>query len=415
MINYGFTHHHQTTLDEQLLYNHLQKLVGVSSPQEMLASFRGLFLGEQEYQVTEVWEALERIVDSESVRDRFPFIINRCCYILVNQWQKQSRLQWAIPELIDILLIQPTTLPSSWTAHRLRRLLYKFVQTDQYQALRRLANAFQDSTKPEPDCQPKLENLIVRYPYLYEHCFLTDHSEIDQRQQIRKMQEAAGRKFDRDLYQYISYQQKTTLPELGVNPPHNPTLLSDRQLSQAIDHFTGQVDGGYTYNESSRLFLKQSSKAGSYHSFKGELYEYLTSSMDGKYANRYFKRRLEQTLKNTLSHNDSHSVNSSLVAGTCKRLLDFLVVESQQKPQHFVLIDLTNNLGVTNVMGLMLKIVLVCRQTKRELEKRLAVLFTHYSNFERPQVVWLIESLENMNIAFSTHFGASAMRSLKIS
>lgn len=66
-------------------------------------------------------------------------------------------------------------------------------------------------------------------------------------------------------------------------------------------------------------------------------------------------------------------------------------------------------------MGLILKIVLVCRQTKRELEKRLAVLFGHYSNFERPQVVWLIESLENMNIAFSTHFGASAMRSLKTS
>lgn len=348
MINYGFTYHHQTTLDEQLLYNHLQKLVGVSSPQEMLASFRGLFLGEQEYQVTEVWEALERIVDSESVCDRFPFIINRCCYILVNQWQKQSRLQWAIPELIDILLIEPTTLPFSWTAHRLRRLLYKFVQTDQYHALRRLANAFKDSTKPQPDCQPKLENLIVRYPYLYEHCFLTGHSEIEQRQQIRKMQEAARRKFDRHLYQYISYQQKTTLPELRVNPPHNPTLLSDRQLSQAIDHFTGQVDGGYTYNESSRLFLKQSSRASSYHSLKRYLCEYLTSSMDSKYANRYFKRRLERTLKDTLSHNDSHSVNSSLVAGTCKRLLDFLVVESAQKPQHFVLIDLTNNLGVTN-------------------------------------------------------------------
>lgn len=412
MTDSGFSYYHQTTFDEQLVYDHLQKWVGLSSPEEMLLRFRRLFTGEQEYEVSEIWAALERIVDSESSRNNFPLMMNRCCYILVNRWRKRNKLQWAIPELIDLLTLEPSGLPFSWTAHRLRRLLQKFVQTEHYQALRRLAHVFHDHRKPEKQEDPKLENLIVRYPYLYEHCFLTDNSSADQRQEIRQMRETAGRKFDRDLHQYISYQHNRNHQDLILPTPQNPTLLSDHKLTQAVNHFTGKVDGGYTYRESSRLFLKQSSNARSYRTFKEDLYEYLTTSIDSKYANKHFKGRLYQTLQNTLSHNDSQNLSNSLVAGTCRKLLNFLVVEGSHRPNHFVFMDLTSNLGITPVVGLMLKVVLICRRVKGDLEKRFAVLFTHYGNFPQQQVLWLVESLDNLNIAFSTHFGSKKMRSL---
>jgi hypothetical protein len=408
----GFSYYHQTKPDEQLLYDHLQERAEHESPEETIARFRRLFLGEQEYEVVPVWKALGRIIDSDLGRERFIFTINRCCYILVNRWQKRPRLQWAIPELIGLLSQEPSGLPPSWTAHLLRRMMQQFIQTEQYQALRRLAHLFHDRRKPDKQEETQLEHLIVRYPYLYDHCFLTDESTTDQRQQIRQMRQTASRRFDRELYQYMSYQRSSPEQKLILPTPKNPTLLSDRKLTQAVSHFTGKVDRGYTYQESSRLFLKQAHRARSYRTFKEDLYEYLSSSIDSKYGKKRFNQRLYQTLQETLPHNDSQKVSDSLIAGTCRKVLNFIVVEGAHRPNHFVLLDLTSNLGITPVVGLMLKIVLVCRRVRGDLEKRFAVLFTHYAGFPKPKVLWLVESLENLNLAFSLNFGSKKTRLL---
>ena len=83
-----------------------------------------------------------------------------------------------------------------------------------------------------------------------------------------------------------------------------------------------------------------------------------------------------------------------------------MVVESFQQPGHFVFVDLLNNLGATRVIGTLLKLILVCRQVKGDLEKRFSILFNHYSTFPKDKVFWLVEALENLNIAFSLNFGA---------
>jgi hypothetical protein len=81
------------------------------------------------------------------------------------------------------------------------------------------------------------------------------------------------------------------------------------------------------------------------------------------------------------------------------------VVESPQQPHHFVFLDLSSNLGVTGSIGLLLKIVLFCRKVKSDLEKRFSILFNHYATFPRNKVFWLIEALENLNLAFSLNWG----------
>jgi hypothetical protein len=86
-------------------------------------------------------------------------------------------------------------------------------------------------------------------------------------------------------------------------------------------------------------------------------------------------------------------------------MLGFLVVESMQKPQHFIFVNLLANMGPINTIGLLLKIVLVCYRVKPYLEKRFAILFNHYESSTREVVSWLVKALENLQVALSTNFG----------
>jgi hypothetical protein len=201
--------------------------------------------------------------------------------------------------------------------------------------------------------------------------------------------------------------------KLLLQPVKNPTLLSDRELFSAIKQYTGKIQGSYTYRDLAHSFLTHSNHTPSFHRFKGELYSYLVSSIDPVYGNRQFNHRLSNHLQNILSHNDSQPFNEFLLLRTCSHLLNFLVVDSRQQPQHFVFIDLIANTGINVTIGLLLKIVLICRKVKPYLEKRFSILFNHYESSGTDAVLWLIQSLENLNVALSIHFGAVDLSYLK--
>jgi hypothetical protein len=193
----------------------------------------------------------------------------------------------------------------------------------------------------------------------------------------------------------------------------NPTLLSDRELFGAITQYVGKVEGASTYHDLAQTFLTHSRHTPSFRSFKGELYGYLVSSIDPEYGKRQFNNRLYNYLQNILSHNDSQPFNEFLLLRTCSHLLNFLVVDSPQQPQHFVFIDLIGNLGINFTIGLLLKIVLICRKVKPYLEKRFSILFNHYESDGGDAVMWLIQALENLNVALTIHFGGVDLSYLK--
>ncbi len=392
--------------DEQKLYAHLQYYCEIESPQQLIQRFRSLFLGETEYSDSEIWGILTRILDSNCSHQEYSHILNRCSYILINRWLKRRKCQWAIYELVQLFEVLPTGVPPCWTAQRLRSLLKRFIQSEQYHALRRLAKAFKDCKNSEPEEPKTLDTLIIRYPYLYEHFFLTNDSTDEQRKEIRMMRHRSQSRLEHDLSEYVINRTRNADQGVILLPTHNPTLLSDQKYYSAVNHFTSKIDGQHTYAELAKEFVKHSRQTRSYRTFKEELYEYVSSSIDPKYGKNSFNKRLYQVLQETLSHNDSQKVNDALLAGTCRKLFNFMVIENSQNPSHFVFVDLLNNLGATSVIGALLKLVLICRKVKRDLEKRFSVLFGHYANFTKEKVFWLVEALENANIAFSLNFGS---------
>jgi hypothetical protein len=389
----------------------------------LIERFRQLFLDGVGYSDPTVWLALEEIALSKQADQEFRFILNRCCHILINRWQMHPQMQAAIPELVALFDHVPNqVLVRSRGGRRLRQLLHTFNESEQYLTLRRLAQVMTQTAEASGNESKPLGTLIRRYPYLYEHCLLSEDSSYEHQQTVRQIQSRIQRRFELDISQYVTYQvRRSQISRLGsesaaarlIKPVANPTLLSDRELGASLKQFVGKVDGSRTYRDLADNFIAHTNEANSFSEFKDDFYQYLTSGIAPEYGKRQFNERLYTQLKNTFPHSDSQKPSEFLLVRTCSQMLNFLVVESPQRPNHFVFVDLMTNLGTTMTIGLILKILLLCRKVKPYLEKRFSILFNHYESSSRDGVPWLIKSLESLNVALSIHFGAADVSSLK--
>ncbi|MEG3836474.1 MULTISPECIES: hypothetical protein [unclassified Microcoleus] len=411
----------QSHEEEQLLYKHWLELVQREQPAELISRFRTLFIQGTGYPDRSIAEALEKIAASKHAEQEFKYILNRCCHILINRWQTYPSKQAAIPELIALFEEAPKIL---FGYHRSRgrgsipQLVNQFTESEQYLTLQRLAKVITHNNEDSSSKTPAtlaLGTLIPRYPYLYKHCLLSDDSSYEQQKIIKKIQAQKQQQFEINLSQYVAHQvrkaqtarrETSIVFKRSIQPIKNPTLLTDPELFFALKQFVGKVEGADTYRQLAGRFTANASTNQSYRSFKDDLYEYLISSVtDDRYGKRLFNEKLYKQLQNTLPHSDDQKFNEFLMIRTCSQLLNFLVVESPVRPNHFVFIDLISNLGPTQTTGLLLKIVLICGKVKPYLEKRLAILFGHYECSTREGVVWLVKALENVNLALSTNFG----------
>ncbi len=412
----------QPTIEEQQLYDHLLYCVQVESCSQLIERFRSLFLDGPRYEDPLVWTALERVATSKQAEQEFKFVINRCCHILINRWQMQPQLHWAIPELVTLFENSPDpSKVKSRGARRLRHLVQLFSETEQYVTLQRLSRVMSGSIEAIGNGSIPVGTLIQRYPYLYEHCLLSEDSSYEHQQTVRQIQARIQRRFELDLSQYVTYQVRraqavrtNSLENLDkiIQPVNNPTLLTERELAAALKQFVGKVQGSDTYRDVAQSFLTHSSQTTSYKALKDDLYEYLTASIDPSYGKRQFNERLYTHLQDILPQCESQKPTEFLLVRTCSQLFNFLVVESPQRPNHFTFVDLITNLGATLTTGLLLKIVLLCRKVKPYLEKRFAILFNHYESVTKDGAPWLVKSLENLNIAFSVHFGSADLSCL---
>lgn len=416
--------------EEQRLYDHLITCRKVESPEQLLERFRRLFIDGNEYSDSEMLATLQALAVSQATEEEFKFILNRCCRILINFWWFQPSCRWAIAELVYLLQSVPRGAAHQAGHQRLRRLMYQFLQTEEYQSLQRLAyvveegedfegsdgarghrtrHFYQQEGANEPGSPRSLRNLIHRYPYLYPYC-LGNHSSEHEFETIRHLQAERQRKFERDLSRYMTYlaQQANNTSRLSGAEVKNPTLLSDTQLRRTVKHFLCPVEGTSTYRDLARRFHLYSRQQQPYRVFKDNLYGYLMTSIDAarpEYGKHHFNGWLYTHLKNTLPQSDTQNLNKFLVTRTCHQLIDALIANPQQFSNHLTFIDLINNVGATLTVGLLLKLLLLCNNLRSNLEKRFASLYKHYEPVA-DGIDWLIESLENLQIAFSIHFGS---------
>ncbi|MFZ9736675.1 MAG: hypothetical protein ACO3EZ_01535 [Prochlorotrichaceae cyanobacterium] len=412
-------------VEEQVFYDHFLSVVERESPEALINRVRLLFIDGIGYPDETIAQALAHVLSSHKSAQHFFPILNRCLHILINRWQLNPRNKTWIPQLIYLFNERPTykvgTLHRSRLLARLHQLVAEFADSDQYLALRRFAQVIDRKPTLETDLGSKpLELLIPRYPYLYDHCLMGDVMDPDHQHSIQVLKREQQEKFERDLSGYVAYNvRRNSLIRRGVNDAQqlekmlgsatNPTLLTGNEVANGIKFYLGKVQGNSSHKDIANRFSIHTESVKNFGQFKEELYVYITSSIDSGYGQRRFNAQFSDYLIDFLPEHDSVPVTEFLVVRTCSQVLNYLVVESPRRVEHFTFIDLLSNLGPMLTTGVLLRVVLFCKKVKPYLEKRLGILFNHYGKTTSQNVLWLVKSLENVNLALSTNFGSLSL------
>jgi hypothetical protein len=412
--------------DVEHLYNHLLDLRREEPPDALIERCYYLFLEGIDYPEPEVLLSLQRLALSNWADAEFSLILNRCCYILINYWWLQSDYRQSTLELVQLFKPPYPVIKTTNAARRVRELVRDFSQTEQYAYLEDRARIVSSTSHQKSESEP-IRHLIPRYPFLYPYCLLNWDSSEGGQEAVRQVQETREREFEQNLNRYMNHlfrgsrsasaDTSSTQPERTIPGVENPTLLSSKQLEAAVKRFVGKAEGGKTYAEQARQFTSYTQETSSYRELKHQIYEYLTDSIhysdNPGYGKHHFNRWLEERLEDTFPQNDTVRPNSFLLVQTCAQLVEHLVANPKHHPRdHFMFIDMNTNLGATFTIGLLLKILLICRNGRANLEaikahlsRRFAIMLRHYETKVRSELEWLIECLENLLVAFSTHFG----------
>ena len=427
------------TQDADLLFGHwitVRQQEPAAEP--IIRRFGLLFVDGVDYPEAEIIEALHRIVlspwavsSSSASRSShfksaltFNGILNRCFYILINHWWMESTYVEATVPLVKLVKSDPHVPATLVATQKLRELVQQFSQTEEYEALQdraEIAEAIYEPADTDPE-QP-LRRLVHRYPFLHPHFLNPWDSSESGFEAIKSRQEQQNRQFEKNLSAYITQmirhtgQSKTT----ELSRIKNPTLLTEPQLKHAVKQFLGRSEGK-TYKQAAQQARQQIDRTSSCQEMKQALLGYVTSAFQDSSADRpkaspEFKTRLEEQLRVTLWDEQHEKPTGHRLMRTCDEVINCLVANPKDPVHrrfHSIFVSLHSNCGATFTVGLLLKVVLLFQDARdyaerllRLVAKRFADLLKHYGN-ERSDdetVKWLVECLENWQVAVSLHFG----------
>lgn len=376
---------------QQILYSFLLDIVKYWPPEDVLAEFRHLFVHHTESVSEQTLPALHVILFANNETE-FRNTLKRCCYILVNNWEVSRRYD-AIQGLMEIFndpLLQRSTL--SPTLKRLRKWLRNFIASQDFEDLRLFAARLtEDRTINRPG------DWVNRYTsYLLVPQYVNEDNPIEQRQAAKALSRRLKEKFKFDLALYTAHSQSALPRRHNVE---NPTALGDSvlRLIKAIVVKRGE----FTYHNLSRLFLEQT-KETSYANFKAMLPKYLLYTVSSNPISHKIHSHLQSRLGRLYSEFDASPLDASLLLRTSNRMIDYLMTEDRQTPSPLFSLVLSQGNALTLAIVL-LKLVLISRNSQVYLEVRIADLIRYYEQFSTEDCQWVINFLEVFRITFAIY------------
>jgi hypothetical protein len=242
---------------------------------------------------------------------------------------------------------------------------------------------------------------------------LAEDATVEYLEIIQKTKRRAQRDYEFRLSKYLTFQiRKASLrqnpdPQKSIDQVINPSLLKSRDLGSALQTFVSNSrHSSENPWDSACSFQAQIHPGLTFVDFKELLYKYLITDLDpASQAQNSFKAKLKEYLRGVIPENHPKPLDELSQVRTYTQLLNFLVIDSAERPNHMVLINLVSNIGSTATVSLILKIILICPKAQTSLNHRLAILFNHYYGSPQDDVSWLIKLMENWHIASTIHFG----------
>ncbi|MBD2150076.1 hypothetical protein H6F44_08065 [Pseudanabaena sp. FACHB-1277] len=369
---------------QQCIYNFFLEIIKTYSDDEILDQFNKLFIRYEPIDNSAAYYALGEIIFYDKEED-FKYTILRCCYILNNNWIVNRNIN-ACQQLVDLFLSNFISTPTKVTKLKtLKQWLQKFVQSQEYNKLRSLSG--------RPTIQHSYDSWAERFSTYILASESNDTSKsIEQRVYAANLSRKLKKQFKFDLALYTA-----KIDARGSNPQlKNPTSLGDGVLN--LIKMVLNKQGNQKFRNIAQNLYKQIRNL-SFGEFKDKLVDYLGIS-----ANSLDPFNLKEIIiskpVNLLERDDNQQMQISLLNIICNRLLKHILLDEYRHPSRF----LKFALNAQNFLGLiiiLLKIVLLCPDSRRYLEGYVAELINFFSVYSEEECNDFIKFLDVLNVTLA--------------
>ncbi len=374
-------------LAQEVIYHFILHIVKQLHPETVLQEFKLLFIDYADKFNAELLLALGEII-ADNDEETFRNTLKRSCYILIEHWETSRHYGYTkkLVQLFFSVQIDQEMLPPLST--RLRLWLVNFVSSQDYQQLQIFA------AKYEGDRKSHWSHRYASYLLVPQYADVNNLAE--QREAARVLSQQLKNQFKFDLAIYTARSQSSMAKD---KMPKNPTLLGDDVL-RLIKTIVAKR-GDLSYANLANIFLKQTEKLA-FHKFKLSLERYLFFSIPHKEFGKILNAQFNQKLNNLYSQYNEKTRDDELLLVTCNRVIDYLTTENYQKPSEIFLLFVQQGNPLTLIIVL-LKIILICKNTRLHLEYCIAKLIQYYRNYPAEDCQWVINFCEIFTITFAIY------------
>ncbi|WP_392531787.1 hypothetical protein [Nostoc sp. C117] len=372
---------------QEKVYSFLQEIVKKLQPDDVLREFKDLFLEGLDLDNSNYIPGIYSIFLDDN-EEEFRNTLKRSCYIIVNNWGS-SRNNKYIEELVNLfgnenLRINTNSSPvikicKSW--------LENFVNSKDYKDLKLFAAKYDASYKV---------HWANRYSsYLLVDQSINENNSQEQQEAYRNLSAQIKDKFKFELAMYIARSQSGNSSTTRYN---NPSILGDDvlRLIKAIV----LKRGVFSHENIANIFLKQTENQ-TLEQFKKSIEKYLFFSVENQELFNNLRQQFAENLSLWKPDYNQEIITKEWILRICNRIIDSLTIEGKEPSPLFILL-----LGQGHSLILviiLLKIILISRNSRRHLEIRIAHLIRYYEKYPEEECKWVINFIEIFNITFAIY------------
>jgi hypothetical protein len=391
VVKYESQHSNQQIAQERL-YSFLVEIVQKCPPEEVLNEFKRLFIDFLDSVNLGKSTGIYGICFLKNEHD-FYYTVKRCFYIIVNNWEAQRKYKH-IQQLIKLFETARNSVYNNDPQIKIfQEWLRNFIESKEYKELKGLAYKY----KKQADKHDAKSNWANRYTsYLLVAQSFDAKRSREQQEVARKLSKQMKDKFKFDLAMYVARSQSAAS---STTRYQNPSILGDNVLR--LIKMIVVKKGAFSYENLANIFLKQTENQ-SLKSFKENIKKYLFFTVDNQELVNNVLNYLSEKLDLWKQEANEEIINSSLILRICNRLIDGLTIENGKEPSPLFILLLAGGNPLTLVV-ILLKVILVSRNSRSHLEIRIANLINYYESYPEKECKWFINFLEFFNITFAIY------------
>ncbi|AFZ24548.1 hypothetical protein Cylst_2318 [Cylindrospermum stagnale PCC 7417] len=373
---------------QERIYSFFGKIVKQWTPEEVLQEFNRLFIDCLDLENADSVTGIYALFLEDKEQD-FRNTIKRCCYIIVNNWDTKRKTKY-IQELVALFANYKV---SQTTSNFPRINIYKswlnnFVNSHDFEELKIFSSRYEVQTQG---------NWSRRYTaYLLVAQSFNKNNPTEQKEAARKLSKQMKDKFKFDLAMYIARSQFVSFSTTNYK---NPSILGDNVLR--LIKMIIVKNGAFSYDNIANIFINQT-KDQTLGEFKENILKYLFYSLETQEFVEILRHDLAEKLSFWKVEHNGEIITKEFLLSICNRVINCLTTENGKQPSALFILLLSQGHALTLVIVL-LKIILICKNSRTHLEICIAHLITYYEKYPVEQCKWLIHFMEIFNIAFSIY------------